>query len=50
MRNVLLGVSPADPLTFAAIIALLGAVALAATVVPRCGRHGVDPLVALRAE
>jgi len=43
-------VSPRDPLTMAAIAALLAAVTLVASVVPARRATRVDPLVALRAE
>jgi predicted permease len=44
------GLSPTDPLTFLAVIALLAAVALAATVGPALRALRVDPMVALRYE
>jgi predicted permease len=46
----LYGLSPADPLTFAAAIAALAAVAALATWLPAARAAGVDPLVALRQE
>jgi predicted permease len=44
------GLSPTDPLTFLAVIALLAAVALAATIGPALKALRVDPMVALRYE
>jgi predicted permease len=50
MTNMLYGVSPSDPATFAAIALLLAAVAMAACLVPAWRATKVDPLIALRHE
>ena len=50
MRSLLFEVNPTDPLTFAAIAALLVAVALAACYIPARRAMRVDPIVALRYE
>ncbi|HYT66553.1 MAG TPA: FtsX-like permease family protein [Vicinamibacterales bacterium] len=49
MSSMLFEVSPVDPASFAATIAILGATALAAARVPARRAMQVDPMVALRA-
>lgn len=50
MRAVLYGVTPTDPLTYAAVIAILSIVALVATYIPARGAARADPVAVLRAE
>ena len=48
IENMLFGVTPTDPLTFVAIVALLGFVALLACLIPAQRAMRVDPIVVLR--
>ena len=50
MRNLLYGVRPTDPVTFAVVATLLAVIAAAAAAVPGLRATRVDPAVALRAE
>ena len=50
MSAMLFGVGPMDPLTFAGVAAVLGAVALVATYLPARRAARVDPIAALRAD
>ena len=50
LESFLFGVSPRDPLTYAAVPVLLVAVAALACLVPARRAMGVDPMTALRGE
>ena len=50
MRDMLHGVKPGDPLTFAAVGAVLTGVAILASLVPALRATRVDPVVALKTE
>jgi putative ABC transport system permease protein len=50
LRGMLYGVSPGDPMTFTAIVALVVAIALAACYLPARRAAHIDPTEALRAE
>ncbi|HEX3644634.1 MAG TPA: ABC transporter permease [Vicinamibacterales bacterium] len=50
MRGMLFDVSPADPLTYGAVLVIFTATACAALIVPARRALRVDPLTALRAE
>jgi ABC-type lipoprotein release transport system permease subunit len=47
---MLFEISPADPITFSAVPALLLGIAAVACYVPARRAMGIDPIVALRAE
>jgi len=50
LKGLLLGISPFDPITYAAVAGLLVAICLLASFVPAWRATTVDPLVALRAD
>ena len=50
VRSLLYQVSPADPLTYAVVVGVLGAVALLACWIPARRASWIDPVEALRAE
>ena len=50
LSSLLFGVSPFDPLTYAAVVSALALVALVATWIPARHATKVDPMSALRAD
>jgi putative ABC transport system permease protein len=50
MRGMLFDVSPADPLTYAAVLLIFAVTACAALIIPARRALNVDPLTSLRAE
>ncbi|GMV06993.1 MAG: hypothetical protein AMXMBFR53_32680 [Gemmatimonadota bacterium] len=50
VEALLFGVEPLDPMTYAGVALVLGAVAVGACLVPAWGASRVDPVVSLRAE
>ncbi len=50
LEGLLYGVAPRDPVTFAAVVAILFAIAAAASAIPAFRASRVDPLEALRSE
>jgi putative ABC transport system permease protein len=50
LKGMLFSIGPYDPLSFLSVALLLGAVALAATLIPARSAMNVDPMVALRHE
>jgi ABC-type lipoprotein release transport system permease subunit len=50
LKSLLYGISPLDPLTYAAVPAILVAAAVLATYLPARRAARVDPWVALRSE
>ncbi|HET9948498.1 MAG TPA: FtsX-like permease family protein, partial [Longimicrobiales bacterium] len=50
LESLLYGIGPTDPLTWAAVIAVLGGVALAACWVPARRAAAIDPASTLRLE
>jgi putative ABC transport system permease protein len=50
MASLLVGVNPTDPVTFAAIVALFGIIAMAASWMPARRASRLDPMAAIREE
>jgi ABC-type antimicrobial peptide transport system permease subunit len=50
LRTLLFDVSPADPVTYATVLALFAATACAALIVPARRALRIDPIAALRAD
>jgi ABC-type lipoprotein release transport system permease subunit len=50
MQSVLYGVTAGDPSTYAAVVALLSAIALLASYLPAYRAARVDPIAVLRAD
>ena len=50
LKSMLFGVSPADPLTFAAVTVFLALIAFAACWIPARRATKIDPMIALRSE
>ncbi len=50
MRSILLGVSPADPISFGCAVGMLSLVVLLASLVPARRASAIDPMAALRSE
>ncbi|HEV8384057.1 MAG TPA: FtsX-like permease family protein, partial [Candidatus Acidoferrales bacterium] len=50
LKKMLFGVTSSNPLTFAAVVLILGAVAVMASLIPALRAARVDPMTALRHE
>jgi putative ABC transport system permease protein len=50
LQSELFGVRPADPISYAAVVLVLGIAALIACYLPARRAAGVDPIIALRQE
>jgi putative ABC transport system permease protein len=50
LQNLLYGVAAADPATFAAVVTMLGGIALAACYIPARRASRLDPIAVLRAD